>query len=58
MEEKHFYYAEISENNICTAVLDTPVEITDNQKIRAKRINFGICFLNNLSNKLKFYLAL
>lgn len=33
MEEKHFYYAEINENNICTALLDTPTEITDNARM-------------------------
>ena len=33
MEQKRFYYAEINENNVCTAVLDTPTEITDNPKI-------------------------
>ena len=33
MGEKHFYYAEINENNICTALLDTPTEITDNDKM-------------------------
>lgn len=33
MEEKHFYYAEINENNICNALLDTPTEITDNDKM-------------------------
>ncbi len=32
MEEIHFYYAQIDENNICVSVLDTPVEITDNPK--------------------------
>ncbi len=33
MEEIHFYYAQINENNICTALLDTPTEITDNPKM-------------------------
>ena len=33
MDEIHFYYAEINENNICTALLDTPTEITDNPKM-------------------------
>ena len=33
MEEVHFYYAQIDENNICVSVLDTPVEITDNEKM-------------------------
>lgn len=33
MEEIHFYYAQIDENNICVSVLDTPVEITDNPKM-------------------------
>ena len=33
MEEKHFYYAEINENNVCIALLDTPTEITDNDKM-------------------------
>ena len=33
MEEVHFYYAEINENNICVSVLDTPTEITDNPKM-------------------------
>ena len=33
MEEKHFYYAEINESNVCIAVLDTPTEITDNPKM-------------------------
>lgn len=33
MEERHFYYAEINENNICTALLDTPTEITDNARM-------------------------
>lgn len=33
MEEQHFYYAEINENNVCIAVLDTPTEITDNGKM-------------------------
>ena len=33
MEEKHFYYAEINENNVCIALLDTPTEIIDNPKM-------------------------
>ena len=33
MEEIHFYYSEINENNVCIAVLDTPTEITDNPKM-------------------------
>ena len=33
MEEKHFYYAEINESNVCIAILDTPTEITDNPKM-------------------------
>ena len=33
MEEVHFYYAQIDENNICVSVLDTPVEIIDNEKM-------------------------
>ena len=33
MEEKHFYYAEINENNVCIALLDTPIEIIDNPKM-------------------------
>ena len=33
MEEQHFYYAEVNEDNICTALLDTPTEITDNPKM-------------------------
>lgn len=33
MKEKHFYYAQINENSICTALLDTPTEITDNPKM-------------------------
>ena len=33
MEKIHFYYAQINENNICTALLDTPTEITDNPKM-------------------------
>ena len=44
VEEKHFYYAEISENNICTAVLDTPVEITDNQKMSKKNKFWNLFF--------------
>ena len=33
MEKIHFYYAQINENNICTALLDTPTEITDNARM-------------------------
>lgn len=33
MEERHFYYAEINENSICTALLDTPAEITNNARM-------------------------
>lgn len=33
MEEQHFYYFEIDENNICISILDTPEKITDNEKM-------------------------
>ena len=33
MEQQHFYYAEINENNVCIAVLDTPTEIADNERM-------------------------
>ena len=33
MEGIHFYYAEINENNVCIALLDTPTEIIDNPKM-------------------------
>ena len=33
MKEIHFYYAQIDENNICTALLDTSTEITNNPKM-------------------------
>lgn len=52
MEQKRFYYSEINENNVCIAVLDTPTEITDNEKmiltdtydlsVLGKRFNNGV----------------
>lgn len=71
MEEIHFYYAQINENNVCTALLDTPAEITDNPKmilidtydlsVLGKKYNSGkweepeLNLLNKESKKNKFW---